>query len=325
MMKAVICPQYGNADVLEIKELPIPVVKPNDILVRNHAASMTRADAMMRQGTPKFARLFLGFKGPKNPVIGTGFAGVVEAVGSEVDDFNIGDEVYGETSINFSANAEYVCVHAANDIVLPLPKGIALEEAAPICDGALTSYNFLVNVGELKSGQHVLINGASGSLGTSAVQIAKSLGATVTGVCSEKNHNLVKLLGADYLIDYKETDFTKESTKYDLVYDTIGESSFAKCKNVLKEEGRFITPVLSLSILKDMLKTSLWGNQKVKFEATGLQEAKKLKKYLNEINELIESHKLKTIIDKTYSIEDVVEAHHYIDSGRKKGNIIMTF
>lgn len=324
-MKAVICTKYGAPDVLEVQDVPMPTIGEYDILIQNHAASVTRADALMRQGTPKFARLFLGLLRPKKAIIGTGFAGIVTQMGSKVTQFKTGDKVYGETATDFSANAEYVAVNVQNDVIQLMPKNMSFEEAAPLCDGALTSYNFLTRIGELKAGQHVLINGASGALGCAAVQIAKHIGAVVTAVCSHKNAALVKELGADFVIDYNKENFCLHQQRYDLIYDSIGSSSFIKAKKALKPQGQYISPVLSLSLLWSVISTKITGQQKAKFDATGLLEAKQLNQFLTKINTLISSNKLKTILDKTYLIEDIKAAHQYLDTGRKRGNIVLVF
>jgi NADPH:quinone reductase-like Zn-dependent oxidoreductase len=224
-MKAIVCTKYGSPDVLELKEVEKPTPKDNEVLVKIYASSATAADCMMRQGTPFYGRLFLGLRKPHPSITGTGFAGVIEAVGKAVKRFQVGDSVFGETGMGFSTNAEYVCL-PEDGVLSTLPNNLTYEEAAPICDGALTSFSFLKDIGEIQSGQSVLINGASGSLGSAAVQIAKSFGADVTGVCSTTNLELVKSLGADKVIDYTSEDFTQTRQTYDIIFDTVGKSSF---------------------------------------------------------------------------------------------------
>lgn len=321
-MKAVICTGYGAPESLEIQEVVKPTPKEKQVLVKVIATSVTAADAMMRQGTPFFARFFLGFKKPKNPIPGTGFAGVVEATGTEVTQFKIGDEVFGETAVDFSAHAEYICV-SEEGVILMKPPSISFEEAAPLCDGALTSFNFLKEIGQIKEGQRVLINGASGSLGTAAVQLAKYYGAHVTAVCSGKNEELVRSLGADDVIDYKKTDFTKTNERYDLIYDSIGKSSFSKCRNILTKEGQYLSPVLSLGVLFQMLWTSIFGTKKVRFAATGLLPKAKLRTFLIEVVDIIKKEQLRSHIDRRFALNQVVEAHHFVDTGRKRGNIVL--
>ena len=258
-------------------------------------------------------------------MVGTGFAGVVEQIGDGVTQFKVGDRVYGETVFGFGANAEFICVNEMKSIIQMLPSFLSFKEAAPMCDGVLTSYNFLMDIGKLKKGQQVLINGASGALGVAAVQIAKFTGAHVTAVCSADNEKMVKELGADIVIDYHQKDFTSDVDLYDMVYDTVGKSSFAKTKKSLKKKGQYLSPVLSLSLLLTMMRTAIVGNKKAKFEATGLKNSKVLVSFLKQLEPWIKKGKLKTIIDREYRIEDISEAHAYLDSGRKKGNVILKF
>lgn len=322
-MNAIVATGYGGPEVLELQQVNKPAPAQNELLIRIYAASATTADGMMRTGTPYLGRLFTGLTKPKHPIPGTGFAGMVEATGSDVTNYKIGDRVFGETSIQFSTNAEYVCV-PEDGIVLPLPEEISFTEAAPFCDGALTSLNFLQELGNVEPGQEVLINGASGSLGTAAVQLAKQLGATVTAVCSTRNVALVKSLGADVVIDYTKTDFTQGAARYHLVYDTIGKSSFGACKQILRENGAYLSPVLSLGLLGQMAITSKIGHKKARFAATGLVAPDKLRVLLAQLIELRKQGKLTTVIDRQYPLEKVGEAHTYIASGRKKGNVVIT-
>lgn len=321
-MKAAIVTGYGSANLIKLVEMPIPQAKANEVLVKIHASSATRADTMMRTGKPYFGRLFLGLKKPNKQIPGTGFAGQITAVGNEVSSFKVGDQVFGETATEFSTNAEYVVV-PENGVILKKPENLSYEEAATFCDGHLTSMNFLKNVGQLKAGQKVLINGASGSLGTSAIQLAKYMGAEVTGVCSNRNVGLVKSLGADHVIDYTQEDFTKGNTQYDLIYDTVGMSSFSESKKVLSENGAYISPVLEFSLLRQMICTSLFGKKKARFEATGMKKPNELKPMLEELIQIFKEGKLKTIIDRQFPLEKVAQAHAYIDTGHKKGNVII--
>ena len=321
-MKAAVLTGYGSPEVIKFKEVAMPQAKANEVLVKVHASSATTADSMMRTGKPYIARLFVGLNKPKHPIPGTGFAGEVIATGTEVSSFKPGDQVFGETTTNFSTNAQYVAI-PADDVILHKPEQLSYEEAAAYCDGHVTSINFLKNVGQLKAGQKVLINGASGSLGASAIQLAKYFGAEVTGVCSNRNVGLVKSLGADHVIDYTVEDFTKGQEKYDLIYDTIGKSSFGKTKKVLTKNGKYISPVLQFSLLIQMMKTSLFGNKKARFDATGMRKAHELKALLKELLDINKEGKLKTIIDRQYPLEKVAQAHAYIETGHKKGNVII--
>jgi len=321
-MKAIVATMYGSPEVLQLQEIKRPVPKANELLVKVMTASATRADAMMRTGKPYIARLFIGLTKPKKAIPGTGFAGFVEQVGKDVTDFEIGDRVFGETAFRFSSNAEYLTI-SEDGVILSMPENLDFSEAANFCDGHLTSFNFLKEIAKVKSDQKVLINGASGALGTSAIQIAKYMGAQVTAVCSGRNTGLVRSLGADEVIDYQQKDFTKGDIKYDYVYDTIGKSSFSACKDILSEKGTYLSPVLKFSLLFQMIRTSLFGQKKAKFEATGANKEEKLRCLLLEVLDIYKEGKLKTVIDRQFPLEKLVEAHRYIDSGHKRGNVVI--
>lgn len=321
-MKAVVMKSYGSPDVLEIQEVAKPSPEANEILIKIHATTVTTADTMMRKADPFISRFFLGFNRPKNPITGTGFAGVIEAVGAEVTSFKIGEAVFGETSVKFSANAEYVAI-PAEGVVVRKPANITFEEAATMTDGPLTSLNFLKELAKVKPGQSVLINGASGSLGTAAVQLAKAFGAQVTGVSGPNNVELVKSLGADHVIDYSKQDFTQNLGAYDIIYDTVGKSSFSSSKKALKPNGIYLSPKLGFGLLLQMLKTSFIGNKKALFSATGLLPVPELRKLIDELKTIIESGKLKTVIDRYYPLEQTPDAHRYVDTGHKKGNVVI--
>ena len=322
-MKAIVSTKYGSPDVLQLKEVEKPIPKDHEVLIRVRAASVTAADGMMRKGIPFYGRLFIGLMRPNNPIPGTGFAGVIEAVGKEVKLFKEGDSVFGETGVGFSTNAEYVCV-PEEGVLTTLPNNMSYEEAAPVCDGALTSLSFLKDIGKIQSGQRVLINGASGSLGSSAVQIAKNFGAEVTGVCSTTNLEMVKSLGAEKVIDYTKEDFIKTGQIYDIIFDTVGKSSFSCCKDSLRENGVYLSPVLGLPLLFQMIWTSKVGSKKAKFSATGLRPVSELRALLSELKESIEEGKIKSVIDRSYPLEQTAEAHRYVDKGHKKGNVVIT-
>lgn len=321
-MKAVVATGYGTWEVLKLSSVERPTPGPKDVLVKVVAASATTADTMMLTGKPYPARLFIGLTKPKKPIPGAGFSGVVEAIGEEVTNMSIGDEIFGETLFGFSTNAEYVVV-PADGVVIPKPESLPHAEAACYCDGQLTSYNFLKRIADVQPGNKVLINGAAGSLGTSAVQIAKSLGAHVTAVCSGKNAGLVRSLGADEIIDYHKQDFTLLPAQFDFIYDTVGKSSFNKAKKVLSKNGTYLSPVLNFTLLMQMMFTSLFGKKKAKFEATGANKTQVLKSLLIEVTELHKNGKLRTVTDRQYPLEKVAEAHQYISLGHKKGNIVI--
>jgi NADPH:quinone reductase-like Zn-dependent oxidoreductase len=321
-MKAIICTKYGGPDVLQLQEIEKPTPKENEILIKIHASSVTTADTMMRTGKPYFGRLFMGLSKPKTEVTGTGFSGIIETVGENVTLFEKGEAVFGESIFGAGTNTEYVCV-AEDGIVISKPSNILHEEAASICDGALTSMNFLKNLGHIKKGQKILINGASGSLGSAAIQLAKYFEAEVTAVCSVTNFDLVKSLGAAYTIDYTKEDFTKNNQQYDIIYDTVGKISYIKCCYSLAPSGIFMSPVLSISLLFQMMITSLFSKRKAKFSATGILPVKELNGMLIELKEIIISNKLNSVIDKTYSLKQAEEAHTYVGEGHKKGNVVI--
>ncbi len=321
-MKAIITTAYGSPEVFKVDNVAKPLPKPNEILIKIHASSVTKADTMMRTGKPYIGRLMLGLRKPKNPIWGTGFAGVIESVGTEVTQFKTGDNVFGENIETMGTYAEYVTV-SEDGIVTHLPENMSYDEAAGMCDGGITSLNFLLNLGKMKPGQKVLINGASGSLGTAAVQIAKHFGAIVTGVCSSKNSELAWELGCDEVIDYTKYDFTTNKNSYDLIYDTVGVRSFRECCGALTENGKYISPVLGMPLLGAMMMTSIFGKKKAKFSATGTLSTKETKRLLGILLEIIEAGNLKGVIDRSYPLEQIAEAHLYIDKGHKKGNVVL--
>lgn len=321
-MKAIVATGYGGPEVLKLQDVNIPQPKENEVLVKVHASSATTADGMMRTGKPYFGRLMTGLTKPKHAIPGTGFAGVIVKTGRNVKRFNLATRVFGETTLGFSTNAEFVAV-PENGVILPMPENMSYAEGATYGDGHVTSMNFLKEIAQIKAGQKVLINGASGSLGTAAIQIAKYLGAEVTGVCSTRNAGLVKSLGADHVIDYTKKDFTKANEIYDVVYDTIGKSSYSKNRNTLSDSGLYVSPVLKFSLLLQMMWTSVFSKKKAKFAATGLRSDNELHGLLTELVDIFKAGRLKTVIDRQYPLEKVAEAHTYIASGHKKGNVVI--
>lgn len=321
-MKAIVSTKYGGPEVLQLQEVNKPLPREYEVRIKIHAASVTRAETMMRTGYPLLGRLFLGFTKPNNAISGTGFAGEVDAVGTKVSLFKKGDQVFGESLQHFGTYAEFVCIEEEG-IIAKKPDHISYEAAAVMGDGPITSWNFLKKVTHIQPGQRILINGASGSLGTAAVQLAKHFGAIVTGVCSARNIDLVKSLGADEVIDYATTDFTENGQTYDVIYDTVGKRSFSKCKKSLTAKGAYISPVLGIPLLLQMIKTSLFGGKKALFSATGVLPVATIRLFLQEIKELMERGKLESIIDKRYALEQTADAHRYIDGGHKKGNVVL--
>ncbi len=321
-MQAIVQTRYGAPDVLHLEQRPTPVPKQDELLVRIEASPVTAADTMMRRGIPYYGRLFLGLLKPRQTITGTGFSGVIEATGSAVQQFTVGEHVMGESVLNAGTHCQYVCV-AQHDVISRKPENISHAEAATLCDGPVTSFHFLHRLGEVQAGHRVLINGAAGSLGSAAVQLAKGAGATVVGVCSTKNHEFVRSLGADEVIDYHLADPLNTGDTFDLVYDTIGNFSVARALTVLRADGRFLSPVLSLSLLKSMLFSRLRGNRQVRFSATGLLPATERLEILQRVARLTAEEKLHISISGEYALSDIVAANTVVDSGHKRGNIVV--
>jgi NADPH:quinone reductase-like Zn-dependent oxidoreductase len=319
-MKAIIYTEYGSPDVLQLEEVEKPAPKDNEILVKIYATTVTATECIFRKGEPFFSRLFTGLTKPKITTLGEELAGEVEAVGKDVKLFKKGDDVFGTAGPGFGANAEYICI--PEDGVLTIkPTNMTYEEAASSVDGFLTALPFLRDKGNIQSGQKVLINGASGSVGAAAVQIAKYFGAEVAGVCSASNLEMVKSLGADSVIDYTTEDFTKNGETYDIIFDAVGKLSFSRCKSSLKENGIFLEAGIGLAIFPQILLTSIIGGKKAKIATTGLRPASERTKDLIFLKELIETGKIKPVIDRRYPLEQIAEAHRYVDKGHKKGNV----
>lgn len=315
-MKAVVYTKFGPPEVLHLQEMEKPTPKDNEVLIKIYATSVVKEEPDMRR-SPGFNGLWK----PRNPILGQELAGQIEAVGKAVTRFRPGDQVFGFGM--FGAYAEYKCMRE-DDALAPKPSNMSYEEAASIPNGALTALPFLRDKGQINRGQTVLIYGASGSVGSAAVQLAGYYSAQVTGVCSTSNLEWVKALGADHVIDYTQEDFTQNGKTYDIIFDTVGKRSFAACKGALTKEGIYLTTIPSPAAILQALWPLKSGGKKVRFAATGLRSAREKINDLVFLTELIEAGRLKAVIDRCYPLEQMVEAHRYVEKGHKKGNVVIT-
>ncbi len=330
-MKAIVYTEYGPPEVLKLKEVEKPAPKDNEVLIKVHAASVNYGDITARNfrylsrsdfHMPALlwlpARIGFGLKKPKRKILGNEFAGEIEATGKNVILFKKGDKVFGYLGEKMGTYAEYLCMPEKGHVTIK-PDNMSFEEAAMVPMGALMALNLLKKV-NIQSGQKVLINGASGGIGSAAVQLVKNhFGAEVTGVCSTLRIEYVKALGADKVIDYKKEDFTKRGEKYDLIFDILGKSTFSACKKVLKQNGIYLLASFKTKKLLQMLRTKITGRKKV-ICALAIPRPEDLVF----IKKLIEEGKIKTIIDKRFPLEQAAEAHSYVETGQKKGNIVIT-
>lgn len=294
-MKAVVYEKYGSPDVLQLKEISRPIPKDNEVLIKIYATTVSAGDWRMRKADPFLARIFNGlFKPKKVKILGFELSGIIEAVGKNVNSFKAGDAVFAQCGLRFGGYAEYTCL-PVNELIALKPSNMSFEEAAAVPVGGLTALRFLKQSG-IKEGSHVMIYGASGSVGSFAVQIAKALGGEVTAVCSSANISLVRKLGADKVIDYTKEDFTKRADGFDIIFDAVGKTSRPACKQLLNPDGKYVT---------------VKGNPK------------KDKGDLLFLKNLIESGKIISVIDRRYNLEQIREAHRYVESFRKKGNVVI--
>jgi NADPH:quinone reductase-like Zn-dependent oxidoreductase len=318
-MKAAIRRIYGSPDILKIETVEKPTIKDNEVLIRVYATTVNRTDCAVLTGKPLIMRLFTGLITPKLPTPGTDFAGKIEAVGKEVKSFQVNDKVWGFDDQGLGSQAEYMRFSAEGTIT-KMPDNIAYEQAAASLEAAHYAYNFINKV-KLQAGQKILINGATGAIGSALLQFLKYYNIYVTAVCNTQNKDLIKSLGADKIIDYNKEDFTNDDEKYDFIFDAVGKSTFAKCKPLLKKNGIYISSELGPKAQNPLLAliTPFFGGKKVIFPIPS-----NIKRSMSFIGELIEKGKFKAVIDKKYPLENISEAYHYVASGKKTGNVIIT-
>jgi NADPH:quinone reductase-like Zn-dependent oxidoreductase len=316
-MRAVVYDRYGPPEVQRLEDVERPVPGENEVLVKIHATTVNRSDCGWRSATPFFSRYFIGLRRPRRQILGMELAGEVEAVGSAVTEFAVGDHVFGVKG--FGAHAEFVCIRESA-AVAHKPAGMSFEEAAAVCDGACIALSCLRDT-DLREGRSILVYGASGSIGTAAVQLAKHFGAHVTAVCNTKNVELVRSLGADEVIDYTQDDFTKNGKTYDVVFDAVGKHSFRRCRRSLKPGGTYIETDLGFMWhvpLLDLLTRQI-GDKRVR-----MGMARYTKQDVLFLKELIDAGEYRAVIDRRYPLEDVIEATRYVETQQKTGNVVLT-
>lgn len=315
-MKAAVYNQYGTPEVLHLKEVPKPTPKPNEILIRIKATAVNSGDVRLRKADPFAVRLFFGLTKPKINILGSVFSGVVEQVGNQVSHFKVGDEVFGHTNMTFGAYAEYITIPDTASLALK-PAQLSHQDAAAIPFGGVTALHF-INKAAIKTGDKVLIAGASGAVGSAAVQLAKSLGAEVTAVCSASNFNMVKSIGADKVIDYTKEDFTRNGELYDVIFDAVNAISVSDSFKSLHKNGTMILSAAGMSeMFQGLWKSSTTGKKVL----TGVISHSAAD--IIYIKNLIETGQYKPVIDRSYPLEQIADAHAYAETGHKKGNIII--
>jgi len=318
-MKAIVHTKYGPPEVAYLTEVTIPVPNENEVRVKIYTATVNRTDCGFRSAEYFISRFFSGLFKPKNQILGNEFAGKIDAIGSKVTLFKLSDKVFGFNDTTFGAHAEYMIMPEA-DAIATMPENVSFDDAAPIAEGA--HYALCdIRAAKISSGQKILINGATGAIGSAAVQIVKYLGAEVTAVCHNNHVELVKSLGADEVIDYTKQDFTKMNKEFDVVFDAVGKSSFGKCKPLLKKGGIYISTELGYMSQNPFLAliTPLLGGKKVLFPLPSIT-----KNDILFLKELVETGKFKPVIDRSYQLEEVIEAYKYVETGQKTGNVIIT-
>jgi NADPH:quinone reductase-like Zn-dependent oxidoreductase len=316
-MKAVVCDRYGPPDVLRLEDVERPVPGPDEVLIRIRATTVNRSDCHYRLGTPHFARLFTGLARPRHRILGTELSGDVEATGPVVTEFRPGDAVFGIKAWTFGAHAEYICMRESAALA-PKPAGVSYQEAAAVCDGVILALMGLRHA-DIRPGRSILVYGASGSIGTAAVQLSRYRGADVTAVCGAQNTELLRSLGADRVIDYAREDFTGNGQTYDVIFDAVGKHSFGRCRNSLNPGGIYLaTDHLHNLVLA--LWTSRIGDKKVVFPIP----PRYTKRDVAFLKGLMEAGQYRAVIDRTYPLADVMEASRYVETGQKTGNVVLT-
>ena len=318
-MKAAVQTRYGPPEVVQISEIDKPTIKADELLIKVHATTVNRTDCGFRSAKPFIVRFFSGLTRPRATVLGNEFAGVVEEVGSGVVSFGVGDRVFGYNDDRFGAHAEYMSISESQPLAT-IPEGLAFEDAAPSTEGSHYALSF-IQTAKVQAGQDVLVYGATGAIGSAAVQLLKSLGAIVTAVCSTENVELVKGLGADRVVDYMTEDFTQDEQSYHVVIDAVGKSSYGRCKRLLNHNGIYLSSDLGPRSQNPILAivTPIFGGKRVKFPIP-----KQDKGMARHFKELIESGRFKPVIDRTYSLDQIVEAYRYVETGQKIGNVVIS-
>jgi NADPH:quinone reductase-like Zn-dependent oxidoreductase len=322
MMNAIVCPAYGPPDVLQVRKVAMPVPKDNEVLIRVRAAAVSSTDSQLCEGD-RLGRLVFGLRRLRQPILGTEFAGEIAATGKDVRRWRVGDQVFAATGGSFGAHAEYVCLPEAGALARK-PSNTTFAEAAAICEGGLTALPFLRDTAGLRPGDRILINGASGAVGNAAVQVAKALGARVTAVCGPANVDRVKSLGADAVIDYTREDFTRSGETFDIIFDAVGKSSFARCKGSLVPGGIYLGTAPSPALFAHVLWTTKFGDKKARVSATGLRPPAEKAKDLLVLKALTEAGQLRPVIDGCYPMAQIAAAHRRVSTGHKRGHVIVT-